>query len=145
MIQKDITITKANVMSEVYKITGYTAKGSEQEVEPDKVAATEDEIKLLESYYGEAITGMTDIVSNNGYLKSDDSTSCIFNISMPSNWNVNLLSALEKNMNQFMMNFICGRWFNISKKNEVNFYTSLSVEMKNKIIRILNERIKPTR
>ena len=69
MIQKDITITKANVMSEVYKITGYTAKDSEQEVEPDKVAATEDEIKLLESYYGEAITGMTDIVSNYGYLK----------------------------------------------------------------------------
>lgn len=145
MIQKDITITKANIMSEVYKITGYTAKDSERELEPDKVTATEDEIKLLESYYGEAVTGMTDIISNHGYLKTDDATSCVFSLSMPSNWNNNLSSALDKNVSQYMVNFICGRWFNISKKEEVNFYTSLGVEMKLKVAKILNERTKPIR
>lgn len=145
-MQKEVTILKADVMPEVYKITGYTAKDTEQEkIDSDKISATEDELSLLETYYNESLTSLNETLSHYGYIGTDDALKCVFELTLPSNWDSNYETALQKNMNQYIVFKICQMWFNISKKNEVEYYAASCESLRMKIVKILNERVKPTR
>lgn len=137
-----IQLNKADVMPEVYKITGYTGAKTG---DVDKISSTEDDENILDSYFGEAASYLDDILGRWGYLSQDNSTGCQITLDMPSNWNANVLSSLTKTMKQYMVDYICMQWFNLSKKDDVEYYSSLCAEISQSIKRYLLERIRPTR
>ena len=133
----DIILNKSDIMPEVYKITGYTGAKNE---DMDKISSTEDDVNILDSYFGEAISSIADIISRQGYLSSETEESSTFCFALPTNWNQNLKKALEKSMKQYVSNYVCMQWFNLSKKEEVQYYGTVCDELAVAIIKYLLER-----
>jgi hypothetical protein len=138
----EITILQSDIMPEVYKITGYTGRNAG---ETDKVSSTEDESNILLSYWGEAVSGLSEVITRHGYLQTDGTDKAIFAFNLPSSWNTNVLASLTRCMNQYVVNFICKRWFNLSKKDEVAYYDKLCIDLAINIKKHLAERKKPQR
>ena len=129
-------------MPEVYKITGHTgAKSGDM----DKVSSTEDDINILDSYFEEAISGIADIISRQGYLSEETSEVSTFCLTLPANWKLKVKSALDKVMKQYTINYICMQWFNLSKKDEVKYYGEVCDSLAISIKKYLLEREKPIR
>ena len=61
----EVTLNKAEIMPEVYKITGYTGAKSK---DVEQISSSEDDENILNSYFGEAVSSVADIVSRYGYL-----------------------------------------------------------------------------
>ena len=142
MTDTDITILKTDVMPEVYKITGVTGvKGGNI----DHISATDDDSQILDSYFAEAAESLAEILSRDGYLSEIDSTSATYTLSMPANWKQSVLTALKKSMHLYLADYICMQWFNLSRKEEVEYYTNLCTELGLGIKLYLSEREKPTK
>lgn len=137
-----IALNKIEIMPEVYKITGHTgAKSGDM----DKVSSTEDDINILDSYFEEAISGIADIISRQGYLSEETSEVSTFCLTLPANWKLKVKSALDKVMKQYTINYICMQWFNLSKKDEVKYYGEVCDSLAISIKKYLLEREKPIR
>ena len=145
MITKDIVILKSEVMPDVYKITGYTSKLSEQENQPDKTSATEDEKTLLSLYFVSALSAVCDFSLLYSYISKKDDEGCTIHMNLPANYDEDCLILLEEAIRDFCVNFILQHWFNISKKNELEFYTAKCQSLKSDITGLLSKRTKPTR
>lgn len=129
-------------MPEVYKITGYTGdKGKDI----DAISSTEDDLPMLSSYFDEAISSLSDVVSRLGYLSEETSTEVSFAFQLPPNWNTNVKPALEKSLKQYIYNHVCMQWFNLSKKEEVKFYQEVCDNLSIAIKKHLLDRKKPIR
>lgn len=59
----EVTLNKAEIMPEVYKITGYTGA---KNMDIEKISSTEDDLNILDSYFGEAVSSIADIVPDMG-------------------------------------------------------------------------------
>lgn len=138
----DITLSRADIMPEVYKITGYTGVKNE---DMDKISSSEDDLNILGSYFGEAVSSIADIISRYGYLSTETSEYSKFCLTLPVNWNKKVKSALEKSMKQYVSNYICMQWFNLSKKEEVTYYGTVCDELAVAIKKYLLDREKPKR
>ena len=138
----DITLSRADIMPEVYKITGYTGVKNE---DIDKISSSEDDLNILGSYFGEAVSSIADIISRYGYLSTETSEYSKFCLTLPANWNKKVKSALEKSMKQYVSNYICMQWFNLSKKEEVTYYGTVCDELAVAIKKYLLDREKPKR
>lgn len=136
------TLNKIEIMPEVYKITGHTGAKSG---DIDKISSTEDDLNILDSYFGEAISGIADIISRQGYLSEETSDISTFCLTLPANWKLKVKSALDKAMKQYTINYICMQWFNLSKKDEVKYYGEVCDSLAISIKKYLLEREKPIR
>ena len=137
-----IALNKIEIMPEVYKITGHTGAKSG---DVDKISSTEDDLNILDSYFGEAISGIADIISRQGYLSAETSDVSTFCLTLPANWKLKVKSALDKAMKQYTINYICMQWFNLSKKDEVKYYGEVCDSLAISIKKYLLEREKPIR
>lgn len=138
----DIALNRNEIMSEVYKITGHTGAKSG---DIDKISSTEDDLNILESYFGEAISSISDIISRQGYLAEEAPNFSTFCLTLPANWKMKIKNALEKTMKQYTINYICMQWFNLSKKDEVKYYSEVCDSLSISIKKYLLEREKPIR
>lgn len=129
-------------MPEVYKITGHMGAKSG---DIDKISSTEDDLSILNSYFGEAISGIADIISRQGYLSEETADISTFCFTLPANWKQTVRSALDKAMKQYVINYICMQWFNLSKKDEVKYYGEVCDSLSISIKKYLLEREKPKR
>jgi hypothetical protein len=137
-----ISLKKADIMPEVYRITGYTGVKSK---DIDAVSSSEDDADILNSYFGEAVSSISDIVSRYGYLSADTDVGSTFCFSLPANWKQSVKTALEKSLKQYVSNYICMQWFNLAKKEEVSYYVSICNEQAVAIRKYLLERERPRR
>ena len=140
-MEHSITIPKDNVMSEVYKITGYTGSKAG---DIDKISSTKDESKILNSYLKEAIGSISDIISAYGVIKETDSE-CIIDLIMPANWKVAVKDSLITNLSNYLTNFVCLKWFNLTHKEDVEYYNNILKTISANIIKLFCERIRPIR
>lgn len=138
----NIALNKVDIMPEVYKITGHTGAKSG---DIDKISSTEDDLNILDSYFGEAISGIADIISREGYLSEETSDVSTFCLTLPANWKLKVKSVLEKATKQYVINYICMQWFNLSKKDEVKYYGEVCDSLAVSIKKYLLEREKPSR
>lgn len=136
-MEVNIIIDKSSILTEVYKITGYTGKKAKKF---DDISSTSDEEDILDSYFTEGITAISDIISRYGYL-SDNS----IKLTMPANYNINVNTALTNAMKQYVIDYICMQWFNMSNKDDVKYYAELLVGLTLQIRKYLMERTKPIR
>lgn len=138
----EIVLNKADIMPEVYKITGYTAAKNK---DMETISSTEDDLNILNSYFGEAISSIADTISRYGYLSAETVESSTFCFALPSSWKQTVKKALEKSLKQYVSNFICMQWFNLSKKEEVTYYGKICDEQAVAIRKYLLERERPKR
>lgn len=138
----NIALNKIEIMPEVYKITGHTGAKSG---DIDKISSTEDDLNILDSYFGEAISGIADIISRQGYLYEETPDVSVFCLTLPANWKLKVKSVLEKTVKQYAINYICMQWFNLSKKDEVKYYGEVCDSLAITIKKYLLEREKPIR
>lgn len=138
----EITLNKADIMPEVYKITGYTAVKNQ---DMDKISSSEDDLNILNSYFGEAVSSIADVVSRYGYILDETDEHSILCFELPSSWKQAVRMALEKSLKQYVSNFICMQWFNLSKKEEVTYYGTVCDEQAIAIKKYLLERERPKR
>ena len=138
----EVTLNKAEIMPEVYKITGYTGA---KNMDIEKISSTEDDLNILDSYFGEAVSSIADIVSRYGYLSNETEKSSTFCFDLPSSWKIAVKKALEKSLKQYVSNYICLQWFNLSKKEEVTYYGTVCDEQAVAIKKYLLERERPKR
>lgn len=137
-----VTLSKDTIMPEVYKITGHAgAKGGGME----QVSSTEDDIAVLESYFGEAVNNMADTMAWYGTLSSYDADTAVFAFELPANWKTAMQSALEQAMELYAINYICMQWFNLTKKDEVQYYANVCTGQAAAARRCLLERERPSR
>lgn len=129
-------------MPEVYKITGYTGA---KNMDIEKISSTEDDLNILDSYFGEAVSSIADIVSRYGYLSEETEEYSTFCFVLPSSWKQTVKKALEKSLKQYVSNYICMQWFNLSKKEEVTYYGTMCDEQAAAIKKYLLERERPKR
>lgn len=141
-MEVNTVLSKSEIMPEVYKITGHTGVKSG---DVDKISSTEDDLNILDSYFGESISAIADIISRQGYLSDETSELSTFCLTLPANWNKNAKSALEKTIRQYAVNYICMQWFNLSKKDEVKYYGEVCDNLAISIKKYLLERERPKR
>ena len=92
---------------------------------------------------GMAITNLSDIISRKSYLKSEDDTAIVITFNMPANWNINAQTSLSKNLTQYIVNYICYKWFVITKQDTIKSYSDTLESIVLKIRQNLSERNKP--
>lgn len=138
----EVILNKAEIMPEVYKITGYTGA---KNMDIEKISSTEDDLNILDSYFGEAVSSIADIVSRYGYLSNETENGSTFCFDLPSSWKIAVRKALEKSLKQYVSNYICMQWFNLSKKEEVTYYGTVCDEQAIAIKKYLLERERPKR
>lgn len=135
-----VTIGRASVMQEVYKITGYTGM---KNADMDGLSSTDDDSAVLASYYREATSSLSDEVSRVGYLSEEDETASKYLFSLPANWNTNMERSLTIAMTQYVVNYICAKWFNLMKKDETAHYSRVCEQMAASVMKYLYERKRP--
>ena len=134
-----VVINMQNVFDEVSLITSRTGQQSHS---IDGVSATDDENNIIRSFWGDSLSELYDVVRRFASF-SETANDASYSFALPSNWNEAALPALEKCMSQFCVNFICTKWFNVSKKDEVAFYAGICDGLGEKMKRLLTERKKP--
>lgn len=137
----NITIVKTEVYAEVGDITGYTGKNAG---DIDKISATDDEINILGRYWDDAIINAFGIIRRYSTI-TEDSLKVEYSLTLPSNFNPGAEIPLNKNIRQYIVNFICAKWFNLVKPEEVKNYEALCINISNNISKLIMERTKPVR
>lgn len=137
-----ISINKEDVMPEVYKITGYTGVKSN---DMDGISSTEDDDSILQSYLEEAASNLSGIISGESSSFEISTDSITYTLLLPANWKQGVKPALQKSMSLYIINFVCMQWFNLSKKDDVTYYSSLCENVALAVKKHLCERNKPQR
>lgn len=136
-----IVIDKTTVYAEVEDITGYIGKSTG---DLENIPATDDELNILNRYWDDAISNIFGIIRRYSTM-ADDSSKVTYTLTLPSNFNANAETPLKKSMRQYIVNFICSKWFSIVKPDKVQGYEALCINIANNITKLIMERTKPTR
>lgn len=137
-----VTIIKSSVLEEVYKLTGYT--GSKHD-DIDKLSSTEDDALLLTSFYKEGTSSLSDEVSRFGSMTAESDSDSTFKFELPSSWNDKFTSSLQKSMAQYVVSYVCAKWFNLMMKDESKYYDGICNGLSASITKYLCERKRPSR
>ena len=137
-------IIKDLVLEEISRLTGYVGKSS-NEVDVDNIVITSDEDTLILSFYSEAIHDLYSVVRGPGRSMNDEEKETFYSFDMPPNFDINATNSIEKKMLSFVVNRICSKWFNISKKEDMIYYINESERNLGELRGLLGARCKPIR
>lgn len=136
-----ISIQEERIYNDVYAITAHTGKASDN---MDKISASEDEAGIIELFLRESASELNDVISTYGTIEYGDGVLNI-NFDLPSNWKDTAKPTLEQCLVNYLSNSICQRWFAMTNKEDVKYYSDKVVVNATNIIKLLCERIKPKR
>lgn len=136
-------INKNEVILEVSKITGYTGKNAKEEGVFGLIAATEDESSMLDTFWNDSIAYLFDSVKKYNSTILEDSDGVNISFELPSSFDKNLAKSIQKTLSFFVVNWMCSKWFNLSKKDEVSYYVKECERLLINISRLMNTRNKP--
>lgn len=136
-----ISIQEERIYNDVYAITAHTGKASDN---MDKISASEDEAGTIELFLRESASELSDVISTYGTIEYGDGVLNI-NFDLPSNWKDTAKPTLEQCLVNYLSNSICQRWFAMTNKEDVKYYSDKVVVNATNIIKLLCERIKPKR
>lgn len=138
-------INKIEVVLEVSKITGYTGKNIKEESSFDLIATTEDESSMLDTFWNDSIAYLFDSVKKYNSTILEDSDGVNISFELPSSFDKNLTKSIQKTLSFFVINWMCSKWFNLSKKDEVSYYVKECERILVNISRLMNARNKPVK
>lgn len=136
----NITIEVRNIYEDVYAITSQTGKAVDN---IDKISLSEDEIRIIDPLMKESVYDLSDVISSYGNLSIIGDT-ILISFSLPPNWKDNK-NALIQCIRNYISNSICKKWFSMTNKDDVIYYSERVILNSNNIKKILCERIRPKR
>lgn len=147
-------INKANVYHEVDKSTSYAGKNSSGENSSyEKIRATDEQREVLEQYWSEGCSTLTDLFKH--FIKEvadcsqghgvDLGKNYRVVLSMPGNYDTNLNESISSDMMRFMVEYISGRWTSMSDDKLSQKFMSNAKDLLGSIKRKIYYRKKPTR
>ena len=145
MTNLNITISYKDTMRRVYTETGYTAQArSNVGLSPelsDSMSATEEDNRILENEFIAAAKDTSSLITRYmtpcdvKFIKDSknvtDVTQLVF--AVPDNFPSEVVSTLEKSIEEFITSHIIQRWVMIMKPDEANIH---AIKMQNETIRI---------
>lgn len=145
MTNLNITISYKDTMRRVYTETGYTAQArSNVGLSPelsDSMSATEEDKRILENEFIAAAKDAGSLITRYmtpcdvKFIKDSnnvtDVTQLVF--AVPDNFPSEVVSTLEKSIEEFITSHIIQRWVIIMKPDEANIH---AIKMQNETIRI---------
>lgn len=144
-----LSIKKIDVYDEVAKTTSYVGlkQIDADEKMYERVFTTDADRDLLERFWKEACSAVTDefkqfIVSSP--LKTEEDAFTV-DMSMPSSFDINLVSSVEQSLCTFFINTITAKWFSISSKTDAEHYQQEAIASGDEVRRKIFYRKKPTR
>ena len=140
-----ITITAAELLPDVYKITGYTGKKAVTDKDIDRISSDSDDANILGDYFMEACNALADIFTRTGYASAMTSTSVTYALTFPANWKSGVLTSMTKACKTYIVNYMCRLWFNLAQKGEVAYYEGQCDQLADTIRKFMYERVKPVR
>jgi len=132
---KTATITKATILSDVYRITSYQARNTENF---DTLSASADDKDLVESLLDDSVTELLDEFKKHSASFTDPN----FSFTFPSNVDESGLLGLEKSIKMFLVSRVCSKWFDINHL-EAGVHDKTSMQQIVNIKRMFNLRVKP--
>lgn len=128
-------LVRSDILQKVNEITGYTGKYAEGDF--DKIASTEDESNIMNSLYDESILEIQASLSAYRPIVKEDAI--IFDV--PETFELKVKKTIEDYLNKYLINAICGRWFKITKIDEVEYYQIRSINILSNLKLLFNMRI----
>lgn len=156
MIEVNILISKNEVYHEVAEVTSYVgakdlAKGQANAYE--LIFSTDDDRQLLERYWVEACSAMTDTLKP--FLTSvvnqpqphgvDLSVNYDATLSLSSSYNEQLTDSVRSSMMSFFVSYIVASWMRYVKEGDVEKYAEDSAAALSDVLKKLYWKKKPTR
>lgn len=135
-----IEIDTKTIYDEVYAVTSHTGRAAGN---IDAISLSEDEIKIIDPFMKESVYDLSDVISSYGNLSIIGDT-ILISFSLPPNWKDNK-NALIQCVRNYILNSICKKWFSITNKDDVIYYSERVILNYNNIKKILCERIRPKR
>lgn len=132
---KTATITKATILSDVYRITSYQARNTENF---DTLSASADDKDLVESLLDDSVTELLDEFKKYSASFTDPD----FSFTLPSNVDEPGLLGLEKSIKMFLVSRVCAKWFDVNHL-EAGVHDKTSIQQIVNIKRMFNLRTKP--
>lgn len=132
-----INILKSSLLNEVGKLTAYVgAKNTDEQGANtyDRVFTTNDDAVLLERFWRESKSDITDklsryiITSEDPITVTDDNVDLAeqyqIELSLPDNYNTAMLSPLNDEIYNYMANIIVSKWVGITNRADEERYLS---------------------
>jgi hypothetical protein len=135
-----IEIDTKTIYDEVYAVTSHTGRAAGN---IDAISLSEDEIKIIDPFMKESVYDLSDVISSYGNLSIIGDT-ILISFSLPPNWKDNK-NALIQCIRNYISNSICKKWFSMTNKDDVIYYSERVILNSNNIKKILCERIRPKR
>lgn len=153
-----LLVTKINVYDEVSKTSSYTgAKMDEVGSAYMRIFTIDEDRVMLERFWNEACNRVVDLVkpfiaSISTLVEShtiDLGNNFEAKLNMPSSFDKALTASINTSLFSFFTNYIVGKWYEITNKEEANAYlltaTAILEDVKSKIyFRKKPTRVKPT-
>lgn len=141
-----INILKSSMLNEVGKLTAYVgAKNTDEKGVNtyDKVFATNDDAVLLERFWREAKSDITDKLSRHIITPekpitiTDDDVDTTeqyqIELHLPDNYNTAMIAPLNDEIYNYMANTIISKWFGITNRGDEERYSSYAANSLAKI------------
>lgn len=138
-------LTRSDIYTEVEKTSAYVGdKMIGQEDAYQRIRATDENRELLQRYFNEALSEVTQIIK--GFYESTRNIGDIvcIDLSVPNNFDQRLEKDIENTMFSFFVNFILSRWFIITNKEEATIYIQETDNLKKELQQKLYARRRPT-
>ena len=155
-ITVNINISKAKVMEEVAKTTGYIGQKAVSGEDPaayNRIAVIDANREQLDRYWMEACSAMTTLLGHDLTdaesqvlpASGTNNTNYRVKLRLPSNWNSALRDALSEHVMSYLVNAISSRWLMMTQKADAEPYAVLSGGSAGQVRTILLTRKRPTR
>lgn len=149
-----LIVSKSYVYDEVAKTTSYTgAKMQDDEGAYERIFTTDDDRMMLERFWSEACSSVTELLKPFIVSVSDHSVnlgvdlykSYEVDLQLSSAFDTTLSNSISTSLFSFFVSFIVGKWYKFTNKNEAAAYISEAESALEDIKKKIFFRKKPTR
>lgn len=154
MKEVKLDIGKNNVFDEIGKLTAYVgAKNSDEKGlnTYDRVFTTEDDVVLLERYWREGKSELTELLKpfirnvdgSGGDVTVDMTERYRVTLQLPDGYPLPTIGALNDCLFSFLVNHITAKWFAVTNKGDAEYYAALANNLLTQATQNLYYRVKP--
>ena len=141
-----ITITSADILKEVGRLTHFAGIKSEKETgDFERISATDSDNDMLIQFWTSACETLTDKFKNNIKSVTSNSTQYVIVVTPSAAFDTSLQSSMIENMKKFVILHMASRWFMLSKKDDAEEYEKNADKQLAEAMKKWYHKVKPKR
>lgn len=146
MQEYTINVTKSNIYNEVSKLTHYTgAKATEDNGAYERVALTEAEMEMIDTYIEDAIVGIEEAMDESHKSTSETGGQISITLSLSNAWKTENGEPLTRSTEKYITNVCAAGWFGLAKTDLKERYDAAAAALLMDMRIKANEKARPQR